>query len=51
MPIGKHAQGLRGFPTPEAASDLQSYLLFYFPDQEWAQYVLGAVKALGYAYN
>jgi len=51
MPIGKHAQGLRGFPTPEPASTIEGYLLFYFPDKEWAQYVIGAAKALSYGYN
>jgi len=49
--IGKHAQGLRGFPTPNTADELESYLLFYFPDSEWAQYVLGAVKPLTMGYN
>jgi len=49
--IGKFAQGLRGFPAPEAASEVTSYLLFYFPDEQWAQYVIGAAKALTYAYN
>lgn len=50
-PIGKYAQGLRGFPTPEPASTVEGYLLFYFPDREWAQYVIGAAKALTYGYN
>jgi len=48
--IGKFAQGLRGFPTPNAASDVESYLLFLFPDEEWAQYVMGAVKDLALPY-
>lgn len=49
--IGKHAQGLLGFPTPNAASGTDSYLLFLFPDEEWSQYILGAVKPLIFGYS
>lgn len=51
MTIGKHAHGLRGFPTPDYPADDESYLLFYFPDGLWAQYLLGALRALVYEYN
>lgn len=49
--IGKFAPGLRGFPTPDAAAGGEGYLLFYFPDQLWAQYLLGACEPLQYGYN
>lgn len=49
--IGKFAQGLRGFPTPNNAGGSAGYLLFRFLDKEYAQYLLGAAKALEYAYN
>lgn len=48
---GKNAPGLKGFPTPDEAADISSYLLLYFPDQTWAQYALGALKTLTFAYN
>jgi len=48
---GKNAPGLVGFPTPNAADDLEGYLLFYFPDQTWAQYILGACRNLTYDFN
>lgn len=48
---GKHAPGLKGFPTPNEAADIASYLLLLFPDQEWAQYALGALKILTVGYN
>lgn len=49
--IGKGASGLVGFPTPNTAADVEAYLLFLFPDPEWAQYVLGAAKTLTVPYN
>lgn len=49
--IGKHAPGLKGFPTPNTAAGTIAYLLLYFPDQEWAQYALGALRALEAGYN
>jgi len=49
--IGKFAQGLRGFPTPNTAAGINAYLLFLFDDPIWAQYVLGACEALVYDYN
>jgi len=49
--IGKGAVGLVGFPTPNEAADIESYLLFLFPDPEWAQYILGAAKNLTVPYN
>lgn len=49
--IGKGASGLVGFPTPNNAADVEAYLLFLFPDPEWAQYVLGAAKTLTVPYN
>lgn len=47
----KGAVGLTGFPTPNNPADIQAYLLFYFPDPLWAQYILGACKPLQYPYN
>lgn len=49
--IGKFAPGLRGFPTPNAANEVAAYLVFYFTDDTWPQWVLGAVKDLVYEYN
>jgi len=48
---GKHALGLRGFPTPDTAGGTSAYLLFLFDDPLWAQYVLGACRPLQYDYN
>jgi len=48
---GKNAPGLKGFPTPNTADDVSSFLLFLFPDSSWSQYILGAVKALEVGYN
>jgi hypothetical protein len=48
---GKNAPGLEGFPTPNAADEIPSYLLFLFPDSTWSQYILGACRALVYDYN
>lgn len=48
---GKNAPGLKGFPTPNTAAGIEAYLLFLFPDAEWAQYILGACETLQYAYN
>lgn len=48
---GKYAPGLKGFPTPDAAADIAAYLLLLFPDQEWSQYALGALKTLTAEYN
>lgn len=48
---GKYAPGLKGFPAPAAADNVESYLLFLFPDSEWAQYVLGACENLVYPWN
>jgi len=48
---GKNAPGLKGFPTPNEAAETASYLLLYFQDKEWAQYALGALKALTVGYN
>jgi len=49
--IGKFAPGLTGFPTPNTPADILGYLLFYFDDPVWAQYVLGACESLTYEYN
>ena len=49
--IGKFAIGLKGFPTPDIPTGSSGYLLFYFPDKTWAQYILGAAKALDVGYN
>lgn len=49
--VGKFAQGLKGFPTPNTAAGTAAYLLFLFDDPSWSEYVLGACEALGYAYN
>lgn len=49
--IGKNAQGLRGFPTPNTPSGAAAYLLMYFEDETWAQYALGALRALEAGYN
>src|SRR5882762_7630820 len=48
---GKFAPGLKGFPTPNTAADISSYLLFYFPDDTWAQWVLGALEPMTVGYN
>lgn len=48
---GKNAPGLKGFPTPNAASEEAAYLLMRFQDKTWAQYALGALKALTVGYN
>jgi len=48
---GKNAPGLKGFPTPDAADDLEGYLLLYFSDKRWAQFALGALKNLEVGYN
>jgi len=47
----KQALGLVGFPTPNTAADVDAYLLFLFPDPLWAQYILGACRALVYEWN
>jgi len=47
----KGAVGLTGYPTPDNPEDMEAYLLFYFPDRTWAQYILGACKNLQYPYN
>lgn len=49
--VGKNAPGLRGFPTPNTAADTFAYLLFYFNDPVWAQYLLGAARTLTDVYN
>ena len=49
--IGKNAPGLRGFPTPNTADEIESYLLFLFPDDTWAQWVLGALEDMVYEDN
>ena len=51
MALSKNAQGLTGFPTPDTAADVAAYLLFYFPDPIWTQYILGACRALTSEYN
>ncbi len=51
MTDGKNAVGLRGFPTPNTAAGIAGYLLLLFDDKEWAQWVLGALEPLAYAYN
>jgi len=48
---GKNAPGLTGFPTPNEAAETAAYLLLYFQDETWAQYALGALKALTVGYN
>jgi len=48
---GKFAPGLTGFPTPNTPADEDAYLLFLFPDKTWAQYILGACRALVVEYN
>lgn len=49
---GKYAQGLSGFPTPDAAGDTGAYLLFLFGDNPAiAQLLLGALEPLIYPYN
>lgn len=48
---GKNAPGLKGYPTPNTAADVQAYLLLYFPDAVWAQYALGALRTLTAGYN
>jgi hypothetical protein len=47
----KNALGLVGFPTPNTAAGEDAYLLFLFPDPLWAQYILGACRALVYERN
>lgn len=42
---------MKGFPTPNAAADTPSYLLFLFEDDTWAQWVLGALKDMCFEYN
>lgn len=49
--IGKFADGLKGFPTPNTAAGTAAYLLLLFEDREWAQYALGALTALTTGYN
>jgi len=51
MTDGKNAVGLKGFPTPNTAAGIAGYLLFLFEDKEWAQWILGALEPLAYAYN
>jgi len=51
MTDGKNAVGLTGFPTPNTAAGIAGYLLFLFEDKEWAQWILGALEPLAYAYN
>jgi len=48
---GKNAPGLTGFPTPNDAAEEAAYLLLRFQDKKWAQYALGALKALTVGYN
>lgn len=48
---GKNAPGLVGFPTPNAASMVDAYLLFLFADPTWAQWILGALEPLVYEWN
>jgi len=48
---GKFAPGLKGFPTPDTPADEDAYLLFFFPDKTWAQYILGACRDLVVEYN
>jgi len=49
--IGKNAQGLKGFPTPNEEAGTSSYLLFCFSQSEYAQYIIGAARALQYEWN
>jgi len=49
--IGKFAPNLRGFPTPNTASEESAYLLFLFNDPLWAQYILGACTALTFEWD
>ncbi len=51
MTDGKNAVGLKGFPTPNTAAGIAGYLLLLFDDKEWAQWILGALEPLAYAYN
>jgi len=51
MSDGKNAVGLKGFPTTNTASEIDSYLLFLFPDEEWAQWILGALEPMAYPDN
>lgn len=51
MSDGKHAVGLKGFPTPNTAASIAGYLLFLFDDTEYAQWILGALETLVYDYN
>jgi len=51
MTDGKNAVGLTGFPTPNTVAGIAGYLLFLFEDKEWAQWILGALEPLAYAYN
>jgi len=51
MTDGKNAVGLTGFPTPNTAAGIAGYLLLLFEDKEWAQWILGALEPLAYAYN
>lgn len=46
MTDGKNAVGLKGFPTPNTASGINAYLLFLFPDELWAQWILGALEPM-----
>lgn len=46
MSDGKNAVGLKGFPTPNTASGIDAYLLFLFPDETWAQWILGALEPM-----
>jgi hypothetical protein len=48
---GKFAPGLVGFPTPNNPSDVAAYLMFYFPDETWAQWILGALEPMVTGYN
>jgi len=49
--LGKHAPGLVGFPTPDAAVGTPAYLLFLFDDPTWGQWLLGALTALVSEYS
>lgn len=51
MTDGKNAVGLTGFPTPNNAAGVAGYLLFLLEDKTYAQWILGGLEALGYAYN
>jgi len=48
----KNAEGLKGFPTPDAAADNDGYLLFLLPSgNDWVGELLGAADALTKPWN